>query len=76
MMSGHDSWMGFGSGYMWLIWLLILVVVIWAVRTGLDNRRGSTDDTAESALDILKKRYASGEISDEEFHRRRDELEK
>ena len=52
--------------------IVVLVVVIKAaMRTGLQGQDGGQ----ESPLEILKKRYAEGEINEEEFERRRKELE-
>ena len=57
-----------------LIFLFIVAVVaavkwVWGQRTPFIPRSG------ESALDILKKRYARGEISKEEFERIKKEIE-
>ena len=77
MMNG----MGMGWGGMWfgsLFWLIILGVIIWGVITIVNNnRRGPRDSSLppqESALDILKKRYARGEISKEEFEQMKKDL--
>lgn len=54
-----------------LFWLLILGTLVWLViwlirQTGPAGR--------ESPLDILKTRYARGEISRDEYERMRQEL--
>ena len=67
--------MGFGSGsgmfFGMIFWVLILigiiVLVVWAIQKSGANQSSS----AESALDILKKRYAKGEIDREEFEERK-----
>lgn len=65
--------MFFGGGFMWIFWILIIVFIIYAIKAGMGN---STDDSSkESPLEILKKRYARGEINEEEYERRRKELE-
>lgn len=60
---------GFGMIFMLLFWALIIVgialVVKWLVEQGRPAM--GTGARGESALDILKKRYASGEIGKEEF---------
>ena len=63
-----------------LAWLAILagivLLVIWAVRAlpGSALMRSSALVTVESPLDILARRFASGEITAEEFQRARDLL--
>ncbi len=64
----------FWMGGMWVFPLLFLLVVAFMVfgrcgyRPGwFQNRNYSSGEQAESAIDILKKRYANGEISKEEF---------
>lgn len=60
---------------MMFIGILAIVVVIYLVlRT---NRFGShTRETEDDALHILRKRFAAGELSEEEFHRMQDELQR
>ena len=62
-----------------LAWLAILagviLLIIWAVRAlpGTQLMRG-TPAAVESPLDILARRFASGEITAEEYERSRDVL--
>ena len=76
---------GMGTGMM--IWgllsmlsgLVILFLFILAAAYGVKRVWGqkpsSTNAHGESALDLLKKRYARGEISREEFERIKKEIE-
>ena len=76
MDSGMMEGMGFGSGYgmyfgmfFWIVILIgIVALVMWAIQ-----KSGGTNVVVEkeSALDILKKRYAKGEIDKEEFEERK-----
>lgn len=73
---GHGSWMHgsgmFGGGpLMILIWLIpvALVVALIVYRT----RRPGVG-SGETAVDILKKRYARGEIAKDEFDRMKREI--
>jgi len=76
-MFGTDSSMGFGMGLgMWIFWILLIVIVIALVKMFAGRVSGSTTASRESPLEILKGRYARGEIDEEEFERRRKELEK
>ncbi len=73
-MMGDAGGMWFGGGFMWIIWILLIVVVVYAVKASMGG--GQTHDRIdESPLEILKKRYARGEIDEQEYERRRDELE-
>ena len=63
-----------------LAWLAIVagivLLIIWAVRAvpGSTLMRTTAPATAESPLDMLARRFASGEISAEEYERSRDLL--
>jgi len=65
----------FGGGYMWIIWSLLIAVVIVAIKTGISNGSANNINNEESPLEILKKRYARGEIDEQEYERRCNELE-
>jgi putative membrane protein len=72
-MMGDGFGMGFGGGFMWLFWILLIVLIVWAVKAAV----GSSNNPSEkqkSALDILKERYARGEIDQEEFDQKRKDL--
>ena len=80
MMPMGWGWYGWGWGLigmllMLLFWVLIIVGGILLVRWALEQSgRGYRLSQGESALDILKKRYASGEITKEEFERMKADL--
>ncbi len=71
MMDGYGGY-GMGMGWWWIIGLIFLVVVVWIVLkvAGQNKNPG----TAKSALDILKERYARGEIDKEEYEERKKKL--
>ncbi|NOQ81191.1 MAG: SHOCT domain-containing protein [Methylophaga sp.] len=71
MFADYSGWMGAG---MWIFWILFPIVII--VLLTVLYISGSTSLSGESPMEILKARYACGEIDDEEFLRRRHELEK
>jgi putative membrane protein len=66
---GMGWWMLIGSIWFVVFWGLVIYFVVWA--TGRGSRQQAS---GESPLDILKGRYASGEINQEEFDRMRREL--
>ncbi len=75
MMNGMG---GFGMGFGWLFWIVILAVIIWAVIRLVNanqNREVYPGSKGEDALEVLKKRYAKGEISREEFERMKRDLQ-
>ncbi len=57
--------MGIGCIATLLLWILIILGIVFLVRAILRSERKGT--IQETALDILKRRYAKGEISKEEF---------
>ncbi|MFQ6009463.1 MAG: SHOCT domain-containing protein [Candidatus Zixiibacteriota bacterium] len=70
--------MGFGVGGigMILFWIAIIAAVVVLVKVLLDLPNKG-DRQLKSALDMLKERYAAGEITREEFKdRKRDIVER
>ncbi len=63
---------GWGMGWGWLIGLLLIAVIVWIVVKLVNTSAGSSGRKHEkSALDILKERYARGEINKEEYEERK-----
>ena len=68
--------MGWGFGIlMFLFWALIIGLVVWVV-VSLTRRNSSISHTtySNSALEILKERYARGEINRDEFEEKKKAL--
>lgn len=67
----------FGGIFMMLFWVLIIIALVffirWLVRTG--DSKSDKGIGQSRALEILKERYARGEIDTEEFEQRRRLLE-
>jgi putative membrane protein len=59
---------------MWMIWLPIVVICVFLLSRFLNNSNKSNTFERETPLDILKKRYANGEISTEEYEERKKAL--
>ena len=76
MMGGAWGWLG--GIMMLLFWGLVLVGMVflirWLAAAGGKGRQSPTS-AAEVPLDILKKRYARGEISKEQYESMRRDLE-
>ncbi len=71
--------MGGGMGF-WMIlnmlfWLFIIAGIIFLIIWAVNKTRGEGQKPKEeSALDILKKRYATGEINKGEFEEKKKDL--
>ena len=74
MMDGSGG-MFFGGVFMWIFWLLVIVVIIGVVKAMMAGNASRGDSQRDSALSILEKRYARGEIDREEYQEKRRELE-
>ena len=65
---------GFGGGIvMILFWILVIVGIVVLVKYAISNTTRS--DQGRSALDILKERYAKGEIEKDEFEAKKKDLQ-
>ncbi|GAB1233008.1 SHOCT domain-containing protein [Ferrigenium sp. UT4] len=75
MNNGAGGWMMGGMGLLSvLFWILTIVGVVLIVRW-LTARNGQGKvSPAESPLDILKMRYAKGEIDKSEFDQKKRDL--
>jgi putative membrane protein len=66
-----NHWM-FG-GFMWLFWIAVLVALFFFIKWLIQQKPGS-QKPEENALEVLKKRYAKGEIDKEEFEQKKRDL--
>jgi putative membrane protein len=72
----HDM-MGFGGGlFMVVFWILVILLIVVLVRA-LSNRGSEpTARSGDQALNLLKERYARGEIDREQYLKMKADLEK
>ena len=81
MMGGGGGLFGGTMGLWSLLWMVLLLAVpVYLVytlaRRGEDGTRARSGGTRERPVSVLRERYARGELSDEEFERRRERLER
>ena len=73
MMEGFGMHGWWGMGWWWIVGFMILIlVVIWIMIANQRNRAGHREN--RSALDILKDRYARGEIDREQYEEMKKDL--
>ena len=65
---------GYGGMFMWLIFLIVIGLLIYFIFQA-NKTKGQPMTHIESPLDILKWRYAKGEIARDEFERMKKDLE-
>jgi putative membrane protein len=84
--SPHDMrpWMwgwGFSTGWLFLLiiaafWVAVILGIIFLIRWFVISavRKGRGPKTEDSAFEILRMRYAKGEINKEEFEAKKKDL--
>jgi len=87
MMGRYEDWgygqmMGYGGfGFGWIFTLIFWALIIWAIIAFVkyisekSNIKSNSNDQGDSAMKILKERYAKGEINKEEFEQKRKDIE-
>jgi putative membrane protein len=76
-MSGMWGVWGIGMMLMMLVfWGLVIVGIVFGIRWLVRQDRQGSPRTTDSALEILRQRYARGEINREEFEAKRRDLER
>ena len=69
---GGFGMMGFGMGFGFIFMLLFWGALIWLVVTLINSAQSSKKE--EDSLNILKKRYVSGEITKKRYEEMKKEL--
>jgi len=82
-MYNQGSWSGFGQmgnsmmggGFMFWILILIVAFLLFGFFRSSQNNNNSSLPRENNALEILKKRFANSEISEEEYLAKRKTLQ-
>ena len=69
------GYFGYGGMFMWMVFIVILVVAVIYLFVREARTKADYRPSSETPLDILKKRYAKGEIAKDEFERMKKDLE-
>jgi len=56
-----------------IFWIVVVIGIVFLIRWLVQSTRGG-GGSAESALEILKRRYAKGEINKKEFEQKKKDL--
>lgn len=70
----HGWYMGIGMGWWWLIGIIVFILVTWFIVKNANIRNRPYYPGNKSAIDLLKDRYAKGEIDKKEFEERKKGL--
>jgi len=71
---GHGMMdIGYGNVFMWIIFLILLTVIIYLVIQATRTKR-IVAPSKETPLEILRKRYAKGEITKDDFERMKKDI--
>ena len=75
---GFGVMWGFGILHMLLIWVVVIGAFVWLMRAirFRPHHGFGMPPPPDTALDVLKKRYAAGEINREEFEQKRKDIER
>ena len=76
----HNWFWGGGFWFGWVFWVAIIALIVYLiVNQGNKNRQihlpPPPPTQQDSPLDILKKRYAKGEINKEQFEQMKKDIE-
>jgi putative membrane protein len=70
---GHLGFYGLGGIWMIIVWVLIIAVGLYVLRIFVRDK-DSRHQPSETPDEILKRRYASGDISSREYNEMKEKL--
>jgi putative membrane protein len=65
-----------GMWFGWIFWIILIFLVVWLIvnQNNKSKQNFQPQQQTESALEILKKRYAKGEISKEQYEQMKKDI--
>ncbi len=77
MWGGYEGWGWWGTHMLFsaFFWIVVIAAIVLGVRWLAASGRSESRPARETALDILKTRYAKGEIGREEFEQKKRDLQ-
>jgi putative membrane protein len=69
-------WNGWHMGWMWFFWGLVILLLILLFQRATGSPSAPPSEAQPSAEEILKRRYARGEIGKEEYESKLEGLRK
>ena len=72
-MEDREMMGGFGMGFGGILWIAIIALIVFLVWQYLRQDK-NLGDSQNSPLEILKQRYAKGEIDREEYEEKKRDL--
>lgn len=66
---------GWGMGWWWIIAIFIILAIIWILVKTMNKDSTINSPPDNLPMDILKERYAKGEIEKKEFEERKKDLQ-
>jgi putative membrane protein len=75
-MSGHGMWNGNGFWITMLVLILVPLLILIGLGYAVSRILTGSAERTDDALEELRLAYARGDLSDEEFEKRRDRLQR
>jgi putative membrane protein len=70
----YGGYYGWGMGFGWIFMVLFCLTIALVIGYGFRVAAGGMHNGGARALDILKRRYARGEITKENYERLKNDL--